>query len=418
MDNTSHSTPLLLSFEVLSADYGPHESAEDHRDVTPQILDWLCARPDTAQRVAEQTFVIPSLPNGMPRVSVTLLEGYSMNAVFGDPCVGSTKQLTLQIWWQHSSSSPNDTTQHTFLEHETVVLQRPIVASTDAVPTSTTTTTNNQSTSALTPATTELLLPLLLPWLSVAERMTCPLVCRHWRDLIRRSGVARVIDVHTLPHLTPTRLQGLLEHSFASLTQLHLSGSNVRPEDLHRVLPHLTKLQQLDVSFCRTLDDTTLQLVAQHCREFLHVLYVKELVLVTDVGIVALAQHCLALRVLDVSLIPNLTNVSLDVLQQRSSLKASYLRDSALVTKAYGAELEQLTLWGCFRLTTLALSSQLVSLNLLGCHGLKNVSLEGLVNLRSLVLWDCPGWVTDAFMVGSRSSPQSGVVSVSSTHHF
>jgi hypothetical protein len=275
-------------------------------------------------------------------------------------------------------------------------------------------------------AVSEIVLPIVLPFLKVRERVQCRLICRSWKYVVRDWGVATTIDSNDplIPNFTRLFLRGILSHSFSSLHSLFLSGlETLAKEDLHPAIPHLRKLRSLDLTRCHNLDDTTMVLLSQHrTHQTLEVLYIKGLRQVTDVGIQAICRSCAKLEVLDISYVP-ITDEGGMAIQQLALLKALYLRDNFLLTNCSidvitekCTRLAQLTLWGCTRLRHLSFGgdgpnnflsasaeagAKLVFLNLWGCHGLQDDaadSLEGMHSLHSLIVSECHR-LTDQFVV-------------------
>ena len=48
----------------------------------------------------------------------------------------------------------------------------------------------------LAPTTSEITLPIILPFLTIRERASCQLVCTSWRDIVLEKGIASVVDVN------------------------------------------------------------------------------------------------------------------------------------------------------------------------------------------------------------------------------
>jgi hypothetical protein len=271
-------------------------------------------------------------------------------------------------------------------------------------------------------ATSEIVLPVVMPFLEVIERVQCRLVCRLWRHIVRDWGVAVTIDNNdpSFPSFTRPFLRGILSHSYSSLQSLFLSGSeDLQQSDLHPSIPHLRKLRSLDISRCVQLDDSTLHLLSQHVSDTLEVLYIKGLRKVTDDGVISIAQSCSKLKVLEVSYIPITDQAGIAIGEHLTNLRAVYMRDNYLLTNRSidvitekCTRLEQLTLWGCTRLQHLSFdqpdkssvftSGSLVLLNLWGCHSLKDdaaIALAGMSStLRTLIVSECHR-LTDAFVV-------------------
>jgi hypothetical protein len=271
-------------------------------------------------------------------------------------------------------------------------------------------------------ATSEIMLPVVMPFLEVRERVQCREVCRLWRHIVRDWGVAVTIDNNdpSFPRFTRPFLRGILLHSYSSLQSLFLSGSeDLQQSDLHPSIPHLRKLRSLDVSRCIQLDDSTLHLLSQHVSDTLEVLYIKGLRNVTDDGVISIAKSCSKLKVLEVSYIPITDQAGMAIGEHLTNLRAVYMRDNYLLTNRSidvitekCTRLEQLTLWGCTRLQHLSFdqpdkfsaftSGNLVLLNLWGCHSLKDdaaIALAGMSStLRTLIVSECHR-LTDAFVV-------------------
>jgi hypothetical protein len=296
-------------------------------------------------------------------------------------------------------------------------------------------------------AVSEIVLPIVLPFLEVPERVKCRLVCRSWKHVVRDWGVATTIDSNdpNISNFTRPFLRGILAHSYSSLSQLLLSGfEKLTKDDLHPAIPHFLKLRSLDVTRCHNLDDSTLQLLSQHMHRTLQVLYIKGLRRVTDVGMKAICQSCSNLEVLEISFVP-ITDESGMAIQQLTKLRALFMRDNYQLTNRSidkilekCTRLAELTLWGCIRLKHLSFahggsvfrSSKLVTLNLWGCHSLTDdaaQSLECMTNLKSLIVSECHR-LTDQFVVSGESkrehrtllAPQCMIFSVGrcKTHHL
>lgn len=270
-------------------------------------------------------------------------------------------------------------------------------------------------------ATSEIALPIVLPFLTVREIVQCKLVCKVWRNLIQYLGVARTIDINddtTFPNFTLPIFRGLLAHSHHSLQSLFLNGfAELTKDDLHPSIPHLRKLECLDISRCNDLDDTTLVLLSKHVASTLEVFYLKGLRNVTDRGMMAIAQSCVKLQVLEISNVPISDESGVAIGQNLNNLRALYMRDNYLLTNKSVdlitekcTQLSQLTLWGCTRLRHLSFHTssgaaigcgKLVILNLWGCHSLTDESasaLQALKHLRSLIVSECQK-LTNAFLV-------------------
>jgi hypothetical protein len=278
----------------------------------------------------------------------------------------------------------------------------------------------------LTSATSEIVLPIILPFLSVKKRVQCKLVCRLWRHVITFMGVAKTIDVNddtTFPNFTLPILRGLLAHSHHSLRSLFLSGfGELTKDDLHPAIPHLRKLECLDISRCNNLDDSTLLLVSEYVSTTLEVFYLKGLMKVTDQGMTAIARSCVKLQVLEISNVPLTDEAGIEIGTNLTKLRALYMRDNYLLTNRSidlitetCTQLSQLTLWGCARLRHLSFHSsvdlnigcgKLVILNLWGCHSLTDEAaraLETMKYLRSLIVSECHK-LTNTFLVSGSDA--------------
>jgi hypothetical protein len=415
---------------------------------------------------------------GMLRREITVLEHASMNSVFGDPCSGISKRLHIHYIIAESSLngkiSPASVQAHhmSFAEHEQVVLRRridselisegkqlsqststhldgndPFAGSqregTESFPAAATkaakqqkqggptdsrlvdAATKNVSQSMPTPAhilstASEIVLPMIMPFLDVRERVLSQLVCKVWRTTVRHWGVATVIANTDSIFSTFTRpiFRGILQNSFSSLQCLFLSDFvDLEKEDIHPAIPHLRKLRHLDVSRCCKLDDSTLELLS-HVSGSLEVLYIKGLRAVTDTGVMSICSSCTRLRALDISCIHRVTDAAgVEIGRNLTNLRALYLRDNFKLTSqsvnvitTSCTKLEELTLWGCIRMQHLGFNphldgvdtrSNLRILNLWGCHGLNDnaaAALENMNSLRTLIAAECHK-LTDAFVV-------------------
>jgi F-box domain len=285
------------------------------------------------------------------------------------------------------------------------------------------------------PTVSEMVLPYVMVFLELRERVRCRTVCTAWRNIIRERGVAVRIDDSdpvTFPRTGTTRivLVGLLRHSHSSLQALVLSGTpSVTPADLHPALPHLRRLRSLDLSRCAQLGDMTLHLLATcTTRDTLQVLYLKgPLPLVTGAGLQDVVQACHHLHVLDISYLTQLGNDSMAAIGRHlPQLRSLFLRDNYQITNDSVAvdrvnqSLEQLTLWGCTGLQQLRLGSAdtLAVVNLWGCHSLRDDAahaFRGFAALRSLNMAECHR-LTDEFVVRGGGGGWCGGVALPRTH--
>lgn len=407
----------LESGELVRSNNQEEESLPFTRNVTKFVRDLLQQGETTTGETTTKTktatceagIAVSAFQDGMKRSTIPL-SIQSMNAHFGDPSPGISKALRIR----YSVTSGNDTEIHEerFAEHEQVILRRypKIIAVDDEIIVM-----NNDTITPrlnLTTSVSELVIPMVMPFLEVRQRVQCQLVCKIWKQLIH--GVARTVDCQdtAFVRFTQRTLQGLLSHSIDSLEYLFLSGmSSLDPQVLSNCLPHFRKLRALDLSHCHLVDDNLLSLLAKHGTT-LRVLYLKGLRKVTDQGLVALATQCLNLQVLDLSNVTAITDQGMIAVGQHlTKLRALFLRDNFRLTNASidlvvrnCHELEQLTFWGLIRLESLEkvrLKSSCVVLNLWGCYGLTDGAAESvadMVNLRSLVVGECHR-LTDKFVV-------------------
>jgi hypothetical protein len=269
-------------------------------------------------------------------------------------------------------------------------------------------------------ATSEIVLPIVLPFLDLKERVNCQLVCKVWRIVVRHWGVAQTVDANDPSFrqmFSREFLRGILSHSYSSLQNLYLCDfKELKKEDLHPAIPHLRKLRALDISHCNDLDDSSLLLISQHLSHSLEVLYMKGLQKVTDEGFMSICRSCLKLQVLEISNVKITDESGIAIGENLTQLRALYMRDNFLLTNKSidiitekCSRLAQLTLWGCIRLKSLSFErlnqvadcGNLVLLNLWGCHSLLDDAADALApmsNLRSLIVSECHR-LTDSFLV-------------------
>ena len=490
------------TLQILTASYGP---SEGRRLLDGTLVDYSIpssyvpytrdVRPFLAALLSHEHSLDENEADGglcfcVDKNSVALMDGRSMNAVFGDPCQGTTKSLRVEylfrdyFWSDEAENAANDSSgidrglneiqpcsnrkrellcttsrvyQSTFAEHDRVLLKRqdvlfPLVADAnedkdmndpsaaenshinDTESTSdllqSSDATNNLSVLAqsqstislkatnhinhngvsspgkswrLAPNTSEITLPLILPYLTVRQRAKCQLVCSSWRYVVMERGIAVVIDINdtglfpkdsnssytntnfgTLsPFIPPSPsapnerqtsladtdqkdssralLRGLLTHSHSSLESLVLNDFiSLKPLiDLHPTLPYLRKLKRLDISRIPTITDDTLNLISTFVGPRLEVLYMKGLRNISNKGVVHLVQSCTNLRVLDVSYLHQLEDeagvaigrhlTKLEVFHGRDNYKFTNASVDLITTNC--KNLVQATFWGCIRLT-------------------------------------------------------------------
>jgi hypothetical protein len=457
-------TGSKIAVRILSATYGPsHERRLMHgevvpadatlrmpysRDVLPIILAYLhrkqnvheihcgilleeddrldtVCRKLTGANVAEDFYCKrrklgseKSLKNAN---EVAIMDGKSMNIIFGDPCPGTTKRLDLTYVFndnfQRGSDIESDIFNHSlichasFAEHEQVLLKRKVFKSAGENNLQSTgkhdreleTLSRNQlatcqrfgDSEGLVSATNKLLneskvdsalsvqsngqsikwklhseiseivLPIILPYLTLLQRLQCQQVCKTWKMVISEQGVAEYIDINEpFAFVAKTRytnriLKGIISNSYPSLQRLFLNNyTALSPQDFHPVIPHLRKLTQLDVSRCVELNNETLLLIARHLKDTLEILYMKGLRNTSDIGLIAISESCHKLCILEISNVPITDASGTAIGQHLHKLVALYMRDNFLLTNlslnailSGCSKLTQLTLWGCTRIT-------------------------------------------------------------------
>ena len=137
-----------------------------------------------------------------------------MNVVFGDPCPGTTKVLRIKYVFtdyfrQENKScegdasgyyiSPSRTFHSTFAEHEQVLLRRqdPLLLLSEDVPKlQPTPLVTSTPSSTLSASKSEIILPIIFPFLSVRQRARCQLVCLHWMEIVLNKGITAIIDIN------------------------------------------------------------------------------------------------------------------------------------------------------------------------------------------------------------------------------
>jgi hypothetical protein len=326
-----------------------------------------------------------------------------MNAIFGDPCPGRSKKL--HVHYVVRTADAVEVHRATFAEHDRVILRRRVTfyqdesewksavvkaratrcggvssgrdASGDNEEASSTlqsarrmgrsqsidefaqaahavTTTDQLSSEIkveqptcwrLRSATSEIVLPIIMQFLDIRERVNCQLVCRVWRIVVRRWGVAQTVDVNdgSFPNFNRAFLRGILLHSYSSLQSLYLNDFvELTREDLHPSIPHLRKLRSLDISRCNQLDDSTLHLISDHLN-CLEVFYMKGLQKVTDEGFIAICRACTKLQVLEISHVMITDASGIAIGENLTQLRALYMRDNYLLTN------HRYVLWGALQ---------------------------------------------------------------------
>lgn len=385
---------------------------------------------------------IPAKENEMRKVTVPIMESRSMNALFGDPCPGTTKCLRVcYIFSDDDDNVDNPSTdgkksslkicRSSFQEHERVILRRevrffPNEDRSGSATLSPSVMRSEPGKWSLGPATSEITLPIILHFLQVRQRAQCQLVCKCWRFVVLKHGVAQTIDVNdTNFPKQRSFLRGIMAQSYSSLQSLFLNDFNeLSPDDLHPAIPHLQNLRSLDISRCHQLDDTTLLLLSEHVAGTLQVLYMKGVCRASDKGLTAICKACHELRVLELSNVPITDDSGVAIGENLSKLQALYMRDNfQLTNRSIDAitekctKLSQLTLWGCIRMQHIRIGSRtneigssrinyggcknLVLLNLWGAHSLGDeaaASMSMLKKMKTLIVSECHR-LTDLFVV-------------------
>ena len=262
------------------------------------------------------------------------------------------------------------------------------------------------------------ILPFVIPFLNLKDRVSCRLICKAWQESVKNWGVTTSIDSSdsSMAPFTASFFRGILSHSFGGLESLFLSDfTHLTKKDLHPSLPHLSKLRTLDISNCTNLDDSTLILLGTSCARTLRVLYLKGCRF-TDIGIIGVCERCGPLNVLDASYLNITDQAGIAIGTNLRQLKALFLRDNFrltnrsvdMITKNL-MDLEQITLWGCIGLERIEAvrdisgsnNEKLAVLNLWGCHNLGDDTAAvffGMTGLRSLVVSECHK-LSDQFVV-------------------
>ncbi|KAL3781844.1 hypothetical protein ACHAWO_009210 [Cyclotella atomus] len=248
------------TIHILSASYGPAEGRRlldgtlvdysERESFIPYIRD---AIPFLAA-LASHEYSLDNEESGGPCINIgnkneiALMDGKSMNAVFGDPCSGTTKLLRVEYlfrdyYWSNDAKHSEGrklacTTSRvytsTFAEHDRVILKRQdalfrfqaeneeeqLSTSSTEQPEITSQASNHpentpdlstnstsispslhvqsskQSLSYTAQNTSEITLRLILPYLTVRERAKCQLICTSWRYIVKDTGIAVTIDVN------------------------------------------------------------------------------------------------------------------------------------------------------------------------------------------------------------------------------
>lgn len=426
---------------MMNSGFGQGITYADTMTNLHQSLDPSCRKTRVSAKIQGDGFIERN------QNTVTLIEGKSMNAIFGDPCPGTTKKLTITyIFYDEGHSlQKSEICRSTFVEHENVILTRYVKSledkqQSDQMDNDVYANENEdsdflplQGSWKLPHYISEIVIPIFLPFLEIKERVECQLVCKLWRVVIRNLGVAHTVDVDdpSLTNFTRSFLRGLISHSYSSLHSLFLNDfKQLDPNDLHPALPHLRKLKTLDISRCQKLGDPTLIMISEHLSGTLQVLYMKRLPHVTDVGLTQICRACRLLRVLEISNLTNVTDNSGIEIGNLIKLEALYMKDNFSLTNRSidmitdkCKRLTQLTLWGCNKLsyitketnTSSALGQQvsnkhhrfrkIILLNLWGCTGLYDDCARSIIqlhNLRTLIVSECLR-LSDTFVVSSKA---------------
>jgi hypothetical protein len=488
--NSRLSTKIMASsIKIMAATYGPADGLiTGTRDVAPFVRALLRAREQHQAHHLDEDMGGSSSPRASDQdedqegLYIPLMDGKSMNAIFGDPCPGTSKILFVHYivcdnsLSRTAAAATSEVHHTTFAEHERVVLRqrttfyqddsklkKAVVAVANATSDKVEPSGHEEESTLRTAvrmgraqsiaefaqasqlevravqtlaavaevpkqtrktrlrsATSEIVLPIVLPFLDLKERVNCQLVCKVWRIVVRHWGVAQTVDANDPSFrqmFSREFLRGILSHSYSSLQNLYLCDfKELKKEDLHPAIPHLRKLRALDISHCNDLDDSCLLLISQHLSHSLEVLYMKGLQKVTDEGFMSICRSCLKLQVLEISNVKITDESGIAIGENLTQLRALYMRDNFLLTNKSidiitekCSRLAQLTLWGCIRLKSLSFErlnqvadcGNLVLLNLWGCHSLLDDAADALApmsNLRSLIVSECHR-LTDSFLV-------------------
>jgi hypothetical protein len=454
---TRDCAPFLIKLLRLAREKeeGPHNKDVDRQFSEADSRQPLSNGSKSDEDDTDNEVRLKATVDGKSQAFVSLLGGggkWSMNALFGDPCPGTSKKLMVHYTVtalygeeQECALMVGRMESHTvsFAEHEPVKLRRqlavingaPIDEDNEAAMRTLDRTPGSAGKDRNIGAgtTLDLFLPLVLPFLVLGERIQCRVICKTWKKVIQEWGVATTIDAND-PRTTNTGnqnnhqftrpvLRGLLAHSYNSLHSLFLSGfQQLEKQDLHPALAQLQSLRTLDVSKCTNLDDSTMKLISEHLSGTLQVLYLKGLHRVSDKGLKAICRSCAQLEVLDLSQVIEITDTGGTAVKSLKKLRALFLRDNfQLTNESIDAitencvKLRQLTLWGLIRIDHFQFpklnSGRLVILNLWGCHSLGDDTAAALetMQLKSLILTECHK-LSDDFILGiSRLSGLKGL---------
>mmetsp|Transcript_11245 Transcript_11245/g.16182 ORF Transcript_11245/g.16182 Transcript_11245/m.16182 type:complete len:482 (-) Transcript_11245:2216-3661(-) len=377
---------------------------------------------------------------------IPIMDGKSMNIIFGDPCPGTTKRLDITYVFQDDLDrggevgkvvDPSYICRASFAEHEQVVLKRKTVffrqqpnndkmkmnsvdfgSANDECQISSE---REGASNIYSPSLqwrlrndiSEIVLPILLPYLTLPQRVHCQQVCKAWKIVISEQGISEHIDVNEPLSYAPKAqytsriLKGIISNSYSSLRRLFLNNyTALHPQDFHPAIPHLRKLTQLDVSRCIELTDETMLLIARHLKDTLEVLYMKGLRNTTDVGLIAISKACRKLCVLEISNVPITDASGIAIGQHLHQLVALYMRDNYLLTNTTinaimrgCLKLTQLTLWGCTHITDLqgndrGAKTNEISSNLENhsSHFSINPECRDFIGPKNLVVLNLWGW--------------------------
>ena len=118
------------------------------------------------------------------------------------------------------------------------------------------------------------------------------------------------------------------------------------------MVPAVT-MTNLDASRCNTImTNATLQLLSQQLHTTVEVLYIKNLDLISDEGLVCVGTTCTKLKILDISYCRNITNESIIAIGENLlKLEAFFARDNFCISDDW----IQSILLNCIKLKQLSL---------------------------------------------------------------
>lgn len=115
--------------------------------------------------------------------------------------------------------------------------------------------------------------------------------------------------------LTGDALREIANHC-TNLTSLELNFCQLLTEDsIQFLIKKLPKIKELHLAQCKNVTNATLKLLARHSE--LEVLSVSSIPMITDNGLIPIAQNCTQLRVLDMHRLDGVTGESFEVFAER-----------------------------------------------------------------------------------------------------